>query len=57
MKLNIPLFLGIVDAHLAPFAKSKASEQNIRRPPEPAKPIRIYGKVYGVKEPEVASSW
>jgi hypothetical protein len=56
VKLNIPLFLGIVDAHLAAFAQSKARTPPPK--PQPASPpIRLYGSVYGERRPDPVLSW
>lgn len=56
MKLKIPLFLGIVDAHLAQLAMSKAPTPAPRPQPAPP-PIRLYGSVYGEKRPDPILSW
>lgn len=50
------LFLGIVDARLAAFARSKTTTP-FAPPPPAARPIPVYGGVYGQKAPERATSW
>lgn len=55
MPQSAGLFLGIVDARLADFARSKSTPST--PPPQPERPIKIYGDRYGLKEPVRATSW